>query len=431
MRIPGRALPKLRTAAVASFTALAATLFGVMWVNMGGEIPFITGGYRVAATFDTVQNLAYDADIREAGVPIGKVRDIRRVEGGVDVIMEIRGAAHPLHEGAVVRLRPKTLVEETYIELIDGDGPEIPDGGHLAPDAEQTSVQLDDVLNALDEGTRADAQVLVRSLGDITGGTEAELAQLLGGLGQLGREGHTVLDVLAAQGDDLQGLVAETTQLLDVLDTGEGQIGRLVTAAEALSSATAGAGADLESSISLLPGVVASAQDATGPLGELTSSLAPIARDLRTASVDLSAALVDLRPVTADLRALVPDLDGALVAAPATIDAVPPVVGLLQDLVPDVEVALADLNPMLGYLEPYGPDVAAFFTNFGQALGMSDANGHYLRAFIILDEQSVKFWPFSTNQIGLLDHSNAYPAPGQSAQPGPFRGEYERVEEAP
>jgi phospholipid/cholesterol/gamma-HCH transport system substrate-binding protein len=86
---------------------------------------------------------------------------------------------------------------------------------------------------------------------------------------------------------------------------------------------------------------------------------------------------------------------------------------------------------MLAYLEPYGPDVAAFFTNFGQALGTGDANGNYLRVFIILNEQSFKSWPLSTNQIGLLDHSNAYPEPGQSAQPGPFQGDYERIEEEP
>lgn len=429
MRIPGRALPVLRNAAVGGFAALAVALFGIMWVNMGGEIPLITGGYRAIATFDDVQNLAYDSDIREAGVPIGKVRDIRRADGRVDVVMEIRGAAHPVHEGATVRLRPKTLVEETYIELVDGDGPEIPDGGRLADDAEQTSVQLDDVLNALDDETRTDARQLIRSLGDITGGTEDDLARLLGGLGQLGREGGTVLDVLSAQGDDLRGLVAETTQLLALLDTGEGQIGRLVTAADSVSNATASSRDALTSTMSGLPAVVGAAGDAAEPLDELTQSLAPVARDLRAASGDLNGALTALPPLTADLRALLPDLDAALQAAPATLGEVPPVSGLLRDLLPEAEIALADLNPMLGYLEPYGPDVAAFFTNFGQALGMADANGHYLRAFVILNEQSFKSWPLSTNEVGVFDHSNAYPKPGQSAQPGPFEGEYPRIEE--
>lgn len=429
MRIPGHALPALRTSAVGAFAALAVALFGIMWVNMGGEIPLITGGYRVIATFDDVQNLAYDSDIREAGVPIGKVRDIRRVDGGVDVVMEIRGAAHPVHEGATVRLRPKTLVEETYIELVDGQGPEIPDGGRLADDAEQTSVQLDDVLNALDDETRADARQLLRSLEEATGGTEDDLARVLGGLGQLGREGGTVLDVLSNQGDDLRGLVAETTQLLAVLDAGEGQIGRLVTAAEAVTSATSASREALASTMSDLPAVVHAAGEAAGPLDSLTKRLAPVTRDLRAASGDLNAALTALPPLTADLRAMLPDLDATLQAAPATLGEVPPVSEMVRGLLPEAEVALADLNPMLGYLEPYGPDIAAFFTNFGQALGMSDANGHYLRAFVILNEQSFKSWPLATNAVGVFDHSNAYPKPGQSAEPGPFEGDYPRIEE--
>ena len=66
---------------------------------------------------------------------------------------------------------------------------------------------------------------------------------------------------------------------------------------------------------------------------------------------------------------------------------------------------------MLAYLAPYGPDFAAFAANVSQAFRAVDPAGAYLRILVVLNEQSVKDYPAST-QAGPLDKSNAYPKPG-------------------
>jgi phospholipid/cholesterol/gamma-HCH transport system substrate-binding protein len=175
-----------------------------------------------------------------------------------------------------------------------------------------------------------------------------------------------------------------------------------------------------------LPKVMSGAQKASGSLNTLSAGLGPVAKDIDKAAPDLNKALVQVPAVTKDLRGLLPALNATLVRAPATLRRVPAVAHDAQDLVPTLQVALSDINPTLSFLEPYGPDLAAFFANWTAMLQQSDVNGHYLRIFGVLNEQSVKNSPLDTN-VGPLKKSNAYPAPGESRDPGPYEGTYPRV----
>jgi phospholipid/cholesterol/gamma-HCH transport system substrate-binding protein len=413
------------------FATAMALVFGVLWVNMGGQLPFgITGGYRVEAVLSDAQNLVYDSDVRIAGVRVGKVRSLRQEGGTVYANMEIRGDSHPLHQGATVRLRPKTLIEETYIEVVDGTGRALPDGARLPASAEQPSVQIDDLLSALDPATRTALTGLATDLGEATKGHGGDLDATVAGLAALAREGHDPLDVLAAQSEDLKVLVAETAKLLAALDSGQGQLARFVSSANRMSKATAGRAGKVEETMRLLPGLLAQAKAAGDPLRELSGALAPLAEPLRTGAAGLASAMAELGPAAEELRATYPALTGVLERAPATLELTPGVSRELSAIIPPTRVFLGDLNPMLAYLAPYGRDLAAFVTNVGQAFGHADGAGKYARAFIVLNQQSQKDQQVSSNQ-GLFDRSNAYPTPGQAADPAPFAGEYPRVEEKP
>lgn len=428
MRIPAAALPKVRLGVVLAFLLACLAVFLFLWTRMGGQLGPLTDGYRVTASMSDVQNLSYDSDVRIAGVLAGKVRGLETEGGAARVVLQLQDDVAPLHEGASLRLRSKTLIEETYLEVVDGTGPELPDGASLPAAAELPSVQLDDVLRTVDEPTRAALQSAVQSLGSSTEGRTGDIRSLLDGLGDVGREGRSVLDALSAQSEDLTALSRETSVLLSALDGGQGDVARLVTAAQELSAATSTRAGDLETSVRRLPDVTSAALEATTDLQRLTRSLAPVAADLRAASPDLDAALVELPATAAELRASLPSLQQVLDRAPATLDRAPRLSDDGRRLVPPARVALADVNPMLAYLQPYGADLGAFFSNVAGQFRQSDANGHYLRAFVIANEQSVKSLPFATN-LGALDKSNAYPAPGQAADPGPFDGTYTRVVE--
>ncbi|UUV28636.1 MCE family protein [Amycolatopsis roodepoortensis] len=427
MRISHSVMPVIRLLVLVVFAAACAVFFGYLWVNSGGKLPFSSARYQVTATFPRVANLVPDSDVMISGVAVGKVAEIKNEGERAHVTMEL-DQEYPLHQGVTVQVRNKTLVEETFLQLTDGSGPDLDSGTALPESAAKPAVGLNDVLASIDPSTRQALASTVRSLGASTKDSQDSISRALSGLGYLGREGQGALSALAAQSEDLKKLSGNTANLLAALDTRQGQIAQLVRDADTLTKTTADGGEDLKAVMRELPGVMDKAKSASGSLNELSGSLAPVAKNLNTAAPDLSKALEQLPETAGDLRGLLPALNGVLDNAPGTLERVPAVAADAHQLLPTLNVALGDVNPMLSYLQPYGRDIAAMFTNMGQALSRGDDNGTALRTFLILNEQSLRGNPLNLNNLPLLNKSNPYPAPGQSANPGPFQGQYPRVD---
>lgn len=422
--------PGTRLAFVGGFIALCALIFGFLWVNSGGRIPFTGSGYEVTATMPAVSNTVYFSDVMIAGVKVGKVREVKEHGTTATVKIELNEDVAPLHEGATFQIKAKSLVEESYVDVTDGKGAKVSDGHVFPVTSAKEPVALDDLLNSLDAPTRASLTSLVRSSGIATKDSQQEVSEALEGLGDLGREGGTALDALADQSADLQKLTRSSTQVLTALAQRREQLSSLVTAADAVTEATAGQQEDLAATIRALPPVLETARAASGDLTRLATNLSPIAKNLEAAAPDLSAALKELPATSADLRGLLPSLDAVLDKSPETLTKIPTFSGDLESILPPAEAVLADLNPTLGYLEPYGRDLAAWFTNFSQTIATGDVNGRAFRVMVVASEQSFKGIPFSTN-LGPLDRFNAMPGPGTLQNPGPAREDYPRVEREP
>lgn len=428
MRIPHALIPAIRITIVLLFVGLCTTIFGFLWVNAGGKIPLLSrAGYQVDVTLSDVDNLVFQSDIRMAGVPVGKVEDVDVTGNTTEVTLELDDDVAPLHRGAIVRVRNKTLIEESYLEVTDGNGEVIRSGTQLPRHAAKPSVQLDDVLTSLDAPTRHALRRTIRSSALATSGSRDEISRSLEGLGELGREGGDALTALAAQSRDLRHVAANTTLLLRALDTRQGRITELVHDSNALTKAMTANRRDLEQVMRELPPLLGTTTTASADLRRLADNLAPVAEGLNRAAPDLSAALRELPATTRDLRGLLPSLNRVLDRTPATLERVPAFADRTRPLMSTLEVELADVNPMLAYLRPYGHDVAAFFTNFSQYLSGRDANGYIGRVMPVLNEKSMSSSVFT--QSGPLRKYNPYPDPGGASHPENFHGEYPRVEE--
>jgi phospholipid/cholesterol/gamma-HCH transport system substrate-binding protein len=428
MTIPHAILHQLRLAAVLTFVFACTGLFGYLWTSSGGQIPLVSDeGYRVQVEIPHASNLAMNSDVMVAGIPVGEVVDLQLVDGHAQAVMELDPQAVPLHQGATVRVRSKTLLQETFLEIDDGTGPAIPTGDSLPESATTPEVDVNAVLRDLDQPTRDALARGWRSLGAATEGSKEDISAALSGFGHLGREGSDAMDALADQSAALQRLTGQTAVLMAALEGRHEQIAQLVSDADTLTRATARGSEDLEQIMRELPPVLASTTAASDDLVDLSAALDPVAANLRAAGPELSVALEQLPATTRDLRASLPYLHGVLDRAPATFRRVPTVATETRRLVPPARTVLADINPMLAYLQPYGHDIAGFLTTSAPA-GIQTGDGHWLARFaFISNEQSQRGLPYDSNKI--VPRENPYPAPGTAENPRPFTGEYPHVEE--
>lgn len=420
-------------------TILSFALFFVgglifFWVQTGNYFPGTTIAeerYTVSFHADDVKNLQNGSDVSVAGVVVGHVANAQSVGNGAHLSLNIGKSAAPLHQGATVQITMKSVIGTSKVNIIDGSGPPIPNGGRLPDSTVKKAVDIDEIINTLDPQTRQRLGATVRSLATATGGTQADTSRLLSGLGTLGRQGHNALEAIAAQSNDLQSLAREATTLLNALDTGQGRIADVVRDAGQLTQATAGQRHALEQTMRGMPTLLTNAQTATNKVDELSGALAPVAANLNQSAGALNQALVQLPSVSRDLRGLLPSLNGTLDGAPATLDRIPTFGSDFRSFVPNAREALRDLNPMLNYLRNYGADIGAFAANFGAAMDTPMENGvRPVRLAPVFNTNTVHGNPLQLDGAPLW-WKNPYPKPGHVGKPQPFTGEYPRLEREP
>jgi phospholipid/cholesterol/gamma-HCH transport system substrate-binding protein len=412
---------------LAAFLGLCAVVFGYLWVNSGGKLPFISKAhYQISADIPRVGNLVYFSDVAVNGVLIGKVQALTAEGDHAHVVMDLTKYA-PVHEGAKVRVRAKTLVEESFLEIEDGTGPALPSGAALPKDAGIGPTQLNDVLLALDGKTRGALADASKSLGAATVGTRQAFSDAIAGLGAIGRGGHDALDALAAQSEDLRALSSNTATLLTALNTQRGEIAQLVTDANQLTTATADGKDDLAQFMRELPPTLKSVDEASDGIDRIGKALDPVAKNLHRAAPDLTVALQDLPDVSKQLRGLLPALDGVLASGPDTFDKVGTFSKDMEDFTPAGEDLVSELNPMLGYIKGYKRETGAVLANFAQTLAHGDANGKFLQAMLLFgNETAVKAFPVNT-EVGPLDKYNPYPSAGQGYNPSGVGRNYDKL----
>ena len=416
-----------RVVALVAFFGTVAAVLAVLYQGSGHDLPFQSAGYRVSVDLDNVDNLVAAGQVQEAGVQVGKVDSVAfNGHGGVTVTFQVDGGQAPLHSGVKVRVGTRSLVGETYLDLTDGAGGSIPANSQLPASAAVDGVQLHDVLASLDSSTRGQLGKLLRSAGASTANTSSSVDALMSALGNLGRNGNVALDALAAQSHSLSMLTSQTVQVLNALDTSNGQITSLVQHADTLTRATASQDDAIRSTMRQLPGVLSSASTASTSLSGLGDALDPVAKNLRAAGPNLSTAMEQLPSTLHDLRSTLAPLSSVLTEAPATLTKVPTLSADLHSLIPIAMGTTTEVNPMLAYIQPYGLDLASFFANFNAVLNYRDENGaYYLRLTPFIDTSSPQL-PLKSD--GLLgNYQNAYPGPRQGGHPGPFTGTFPHV----
>jgi len=423
---------------------LAATaVVAVLLLQAAGGVD-LRDRYRVEVVVPTAVQLATNADVKHAGVTIGKVREISS-RGRTAVLGLALDREHaPIHDDARVQVRLKTLVGENYVDLDPGTAtrPTIADGGRLPIASARETVQLGDVLSTLDPARRRRVQALLAEMGRGVGDRRA-VARGIDGISALLLAGKRVVPPLDRQRTALRGLVADLATTLDALADRGAQIERLTVAARRSATAVAAEQRALRAGLAELPPTLRTT-DATA------ARLATVGRRAMPVLDDLSVALDRLTPIARELRTTAPATLAALRQLTAAAPAARQLLATLRDAapalataLPGLDLVLRDLRPALAYLAPYATDIGMALGGLAQGVATRDAVSHVARLQPIVNPEMLPLLGAGEREsirqllgAGLarnlvLSGQNALPAPKTFANPKPWSGAYPVIRRDP
>lgn len=343
----------------------------------------------VYATFPEAPAIApgRGQEVRMSGVTVGDIRSAELSEqGNALVLLAIDESAYdgPVYDDATVVLRPKSPLNEMYIEMSPGTtaGTELEPYGVLPVQNARPPVQVDAALAHLDANTLAGLQGMLSAADTALARAPQELPAGLTATDTVVRNLEPVVDQLDTRRENLARLVTAVSQLSAALGGDDARLTALAASLQTTLGTVSAQSTDLRDSLNQLPGVVGSLDTATGDVQALSDQLDPTLDSLLEATDTLPGSLdrltdtvetldgtvqraapvaAQLRPFAADLRPFVADLNAAL---------------------PDLRAITTDLDPVTAGLEKYMPDLGAFVVQTNSVVSLRDANGGILRGLL-------------------------------------------------
>jgi phospholipid/cholesterol/gamma-HCH transport system substrate-binding protein len=362
-------IPKILSMVVFSLTCFGLLLF--LWLSFGGPVPLKPKPYELEAPFPEATTLAEQADVRIAGVTVGKVQKKELNKGGnsTTVTLNIDEKYAPIPQDTRAILRQKTLLGETYVELTPGHAGagKLKDGDSLPAGQVEPTVELDEILRIFSPETKAAFRQWVKESAQTIDGESQDLSSALGNLAGFAEDGAGVFKVLDDQRSALRGTIKNTGVVFGALNEREGQLHDLIVNSERTFSVTQAQQENLARIFEIFPTFLDESRLTLARVQRFSANAHPLINDLKPVADDLGPTVQDLSVLGPDLedlfRRLKPNIDVApkdLPQAARFLRGAAPLLGGLHTFLPE-------LNPIISYANFAQNQVAHFFVNGGAA----------------------------------------------------------------
>ena len=400
-----------------AFSVFAILLY--IWKAFGGPTPLAAKQYQVQVDFDEATQLAETADVRIAGVNVGRVRKTRLHGDRTRATIEIKPEFAPLPRDTRAILRLKTLLGETYVELTPGSrrSGALADRAVLPRPQVAPTVELDEILRAFDKPTRA---ALQRYLKGVAAGVDErgpDLNDALGNLQPVAAQTTDLMTVLDSQRGAVRQLISDTGTVFDALGQRQGELRGLITAGDRVLLATSRRNRELAETVRILPTTLRELRPTLRDLELLVGDATPVVRDLRPAARALAPALTDAVALAPELEGLFRDVDRLIDVADTALPATTKFVEAARPVFSVLTPTLAEVKPVVDYLERYKREFTTMWANIaadnqGSEVGANGKRLHYIRALVPMTAEG---FVASGQRYGTNRH-NPYIKPGGLAE---------------
>jgi phospholipid/cholesterol/gamma-HCH transport system substrate-binding protein len=406
---------------IALFVLSCFGLLLFMWETFGGSVPLKSKGYRFEATFPRTLALAEQSEVEISGVKIGRVISLKSdSEGTTHVVAEVESQYAPLRRGDRLEIRQKTILGETYLEVIPNRDPPssaLPNESTIPKTSVEPFVTLDGLLETFSPKVRNAFRAWMVSMAE---GFEGRGEQINAGFAELQpfvEDARKLLATLEPQSEALSTVVRETGKVFDSLTEREHQLEQLIVQGERTFGAAAGASRQFAEAFRELPGFERGSEKTLESLDRLSNAANPLLVQLRPAERALT-------PLVHEIDSFAPPFDGLLTsfgpltkAAKRGLPALSKSLDLTTPLLKGLPPVLHNFDPFLQYTDEYLPELQSFFGNFTAATQahLKSANSlhakpllRYLRSMQYIGPESLAV---QTHRSGN-NRANAYPHPG-------------------
>ncbi|HEX6715448.1 MAG TPA: MlaD family protein [Thermoleophilaceae bacterium] len=334
--------------------------------------------------------------VRIGGVQAGSVKALELTPNGqADVTIGVPKKWGRLHAGTTVTVRASGIATVTgrYVDISPGPSfrPALPDGGKIDIDHTQSIVDIDQLLNAFDGGTRRSLRKVIDGFSTWYAGRESQANESARYFPPALQSATHLFDELNKDSGTLAQFLTETGTALHALSRNRAELTSLVSDTRATARALGSDNESLSAALQNLPPALRAGADAFASVRPALTDLRALVRASDPASRRLAPFLRDLRPVVSRAVPAFRDFRQAFDRpgkADDLLDALRtlPSLGRLTDKVfPQAEKTLGDSTPVLSFIRPYAPDLVGFVRSFGSAAATYDANGHYARTVPVFD----------------------------------------------
>ena len=174
---------KLQLIAFAVVALLGMSYLGFKYVGLDRVL--LGSGYDVAADFKDSGGIFVNAEVTYRGVAVGRVSDMKLIDGGVRVVLTMDPGADKIPASTKAVVATRSAVGEQYVLLKPDDdkGPYLQDGSVIPKNrtsipvpVEQLLLNMDKLVGSLDQ---ENLRIVVNELGQAFAGSGDDLGRLI------------------------------------------------------------------------------------------------------------------------------------------------------------------------------------------------------------------------------------------------------------
>jgi virulence factor Mce-like protein len=316
--------------------------------------------------------------VRISGFPVGKITKAQLVDGHPVLTIQIKGRYAPLYHDASLRLRPKTPLDDLYLNVETrghAAAGKLTSSETLPAERTRAPVDIGRVLDTFGTDTRVRMKQAIDALGSGLGDHGAEFRATLVKLAPFLQAAKRLTQATAARGAATQRLVHNFRLMVEELGRRSTQLKTLVRSGAQTFTELARADAPLSQVINEFPPLLRQLIPAFAALRASADELDPAFDKLQPSARALPAGLAALRSFSLEARPSLQALRKPLPDLTALVSALAPTASGLERAFTRLGPTAPRLDRITAAVVPCELAVQKFFHNTLSLMKFYDARG--------------------------------------------------------